>query len=267
LLPPLEIGGRRLESVWYGPAPDQAPTLVFLHEGLGSVSAWRDFPQRLSEACGCGALVFSRLGYGGSDRAPLPRPARFMHEAALTELPEVLDRTGVREAVLVGHSDGGSIALIYAGSRSTWSCPVRGLLLQAPHVFVEPVCVEAIAAAVRSYRSGDLRNALSRHHATDVDATFRGWSEVWLSPEFRDWNIEAFLPRVEVPILALQGEDDAYGTLRQIEAIAAGAGGFAELVALAKCGHSPHRDRTSRTLEVMASFVRREIFAGASRGL
>ena len=230
------------------------------------MSAWRDFPQRLSEACGCGALVYSRQGYGGSDRAPLPRSARFMHDAALTELPEVLDRTGVREAILVGHSDGASIALIYAGSESR-PCPVRGLLLEAPHLFVEPVCLEAIAAAVRSYRSGDLRSALSRHHATDVDATFRGWSEVWLSPEFRDWDIEAILPRIAVPILALQGEEDAYGTLAQIEAIAARAGGFVELVALAGCGHSPHRDQASRTLEAMASFVRREILSGASRRL
>jgi pimeloyl-ACP methyl ester carboxylesterase len=253
----IDLGGQRLESVWHGPGPGEAPTLVFLHEGLGSVSAWRGFPEALAQSVGCGALVYSRLGYGASDRASRPWPVRFMHEEAQT-LPRVLRRLGVREFVLVGHSDGASIALILAGSGGA-AIPPLGLLLEAPHVFVEPVCLESIRAAKVSFEGGELRHALARHHATDVDSTFGGWSDVWLDPEFQEWNIRDLLPRITAPVLAIQGEQDPYGTLAQVESVAAGCGGFVELDVFPDCGHSPHRDRPEATLAVMAGFLRREV--------
>ncbi|MGE5277437.1 MAG: alpha/beta fold hydrolase [Acidobacteriota bacterium] len=261
----LDMGDHRLEYAWHGPEPGRAPTLVFLHEGLGSLSTWRDFPAALASAVGCGALVYSRRGYGGSDPAALPRPVRFMHEEALVSLPRVLELLGVREPILVGESDGASIALIYAGSAAGAS-RVRGLLLEAPHVFVEPVCLASIAAAGESFRSGDLRRALARHHARDVDATFRGWSEVWLDPDFRRWNIEEFLPGVRAPVLAIQGEDDQYGTLRQIETIAARCAAYVELLVLPRCGHGPHREEPERVLAAMRRFLRQEILEPPSGG-
>jgi pimeloyl-ACP methyl ester carboxylesterase len=252
-VPSLHAGGRRLEYAWHGPGPDSAPTLVFLHEGLGSVSTWRDFPARLAEATRCGALVYSRAGYGGSDPVPLPRPLRFMHDEALA-LAEVLGAAGVREAILVGHSDGASIALIYAGGGQ--AALVRGLALEAPHVFVEDVTVRSIEAAASAYLSGDLRRALERHHGANVDVAFWGWNRAWLDPGFRAWSLEEFLPRVEVPVLLVQGEQDEYGTLLQLEAIEAGCGGPVQRAVLPDCGHAPHRDQPERTLSAMAAFVR-----------
>jgi pimeloyl-ACP methyl ester carboxylesterase len=256
-VPLLDLGDHRVEYAWHGPGPGEAATLVFLHEGLGSVAAWRDFPVRLADASGCGALVFSRRGYGGSDPAPRPWPVAFMHREARAVLPEVLDRLAVRAAVLVGHSDGASIALIRAGDAAA-DGRVRGLLLEAPHVFVEDVCVRQIERAAAAYASGDLRRSLSRVHA-DADATFAGWSGVWLDPAFRAWSIEESLPRIRIPILAIQGTDDAYGTLRQVEAVAAAAGGFTEVLVLSGCGHAPHREKPGRTLGAMTSFLRAEI--------
>ena len=256
-MPFLDLGDHRLEYAWHGPEPGDAPTLVFLHEGLGSIAGWRDFPARLAEASGCGALVWSRRGYGGSDPAPRPWPVEFMHREARAALPAVLDRLAVREAVLVGHSDGASIALIRGGDAGA-TPRVRGLLLEAPHVFVEDVCVRQIERAARAYSEGDLRRSLSRVHA-DADATFAGWSGVWLDPAFRAWNIVESLPRVAVPVLAIQGSDDPYGTLRQVETIAARGGTFVEVLVLSGCGHAPHRERPERTLASMASFLRNEI--------
>ncbi len=250
----LKAGGHELEYVWHGPPPADAPTLVFLHEGLGCVSMWRDFPQRVAEATGCGALVYSRAGYGESDRISLPRPVFFMHGEALITLPEVIDATGVREAVLVGHSDGGSIALIHAGSEKAQQ--VRGLVLEAPHVFVEDISVESIARAAQNYEHGDLRRGLMRYHGENVDCAFWGWNKVWLDPQFRLWNIEEYLPRITRPVLVIQGEDDEYGTLRQVEAIERGCRGDVESLILARCGHSPHRDQPERTLEAIVSFVK-----------
>ena len=255
-MPHLLAGGRRLEYAWHGPPPDAAPTLVFLHEGLGSVSTWRDFPKRLAEATGCGALVYSRAGYGGSDPVPLPRPIRFMHDEARV-LPEVLDAAAVREAVLVGHSDGASIALIHAGSGP--SPRVRGLALEAPHVFVEDVTVRSIEKAAVHYETATLRRALERHHGTNVDVAFQGWNRAWLDPAFRSWNVEEFLPAIRVPVLVVQGEQDEYGTLRQLDAIEAGCAGPVRRLVLADCGHAPHRDQPDETLTAMATFVRETI--------
>jgi pimeloyl-ACP methyl ester carboxylesterase len=251
-VPHLRAGGRRLEYEWHGAPAGTAPTLVFLHEGLGSVSTWRDFPERLAEATGCGSFVYSRAGYGASDPVPLPRPVRFMHDEALL-LPEVLDAAGVGTCVLVGHSDGASIAIVHAGSGD--AARVRGLALMAPHVFVEDVTLRSIEKAAASYESGDLRRALERHHGANVDVAFRGWNRAWLDPGFRSWNIEEFLPGIRVPVLLLQGQDDEYGTLRQLDAIEAGCAAPVRRVVLPDCGHAPHRDQPERTLAAMTRFV------------
>lgn len=240
-----------LEWHWYGPSPDEAPTLVFLHEGLGSASAWRDFPRRLADETGCGALVYSRAGYGSSPPVELPRPIRFMHDEAVV-LDAVLRHHGVRDAILVGHSDGASIALIYAGSARRER--LRALILEAPHVFAEKLGLDSIDAMKRDYDTTDLRQRLARHHA-DVDNAFRGWNDVWLHPEFRDWNIEEFLPSIEVPLLLIQGADDEYGTWKQIERIERGVRGRVETLRVPACGHAPHRDQPEIVLEKMRAFV------------
>jgi pimeloyl-ACP methyl ester carboxylesterase len=247
--------GQRLEHRLVGPSPDAAPTLVFLHEGLGSVSAWRDFPDRVAAATGLGALVYSRRGYGGSDPAPLPRPVGFMHDEAITVLPAVLDAAGVRRALLVGHSDGASIALIHA-ARFPGPRVVAAVLI-APHVFVEDLTVASIAAAADAYRAGPLRARLERHHGDNVDGAFWGWNQVWLSPEFRSWDITAEVEKIQAPLLVVQGEDDPYGTLAQVEAIQALACFHVETLVLPHCGHAPHRDQPEATLAAIAAFARR----------
>jgi pimeloyl-ACP methyl ester carboxylesterase len=261
-LPHLTAAGLRLEYAWHGPSPAQAPTLVFLHEGLGSVSQWREFPARLAAATGRGALVYSRAGHGASEPVPLPRPVRFMHDEALRVLPQVLDAAGIRSAVLVGHSDGGSIALIHAGGvRDPRVC---GLLLEAPHVFCEEVCVRSIEAAAERYTEGPLRAALERHHGSNVDVAFWGWNRVWRDPAFRSWNIEEYLAGIEVPVLVVQGETDEYGTLAHVEAIERGCAGPVQRLVLPGCGHAPHRDQPDATLAAMTAFVRR---MGPRRGV
>jgi pimeloyl-ACP methyl ester carboxylesterase len=249
----LNAGGHQLQYEWHGPPPDHAPTLVFLHEGLGCVETWRDFPARVAAATGCGAMVYSRAGYGKSDPVALPRPTSFMHEEALTTLPQVLEATKVRDAILFGHSDGASIALIHAGSGSA-TC-LRGLVLEAPHVFVEDISVASIAKAADNYENGDLKKRLQQYHGDNVDCAFWGWNRVWLDPAFRDWNIEEYLPKISVPILVIQGENDEYGTLRQIEAIEKGCAVDMEKLILPSCGHSPHRDHPELVIEKTASFV------------
>lgn len=258
----LRIGELQLEYTWHGPLPDQAPTLVFLHEGLGCVSMWRDFPAQVAEATGCGALVYSRAGYGDSDPISLPRPIHFMHDEALVTLPKVLAATGVREAILVGHSDGGSIALIYAGSGKAET--VLGLVLEAPHVFVEDISIESITKAAEMYESGELKRRLARHHGENVDCAFWGWNKVWLDPAFRLWNIEECLPKIRSPILVIQGEDDDYGTLKQVEAIRNGCRCPVQSLILPSCGHSPHRDQPKYTLEAITSFVHGKLLSNLS---
>jgi pimeloyl-ACP methyl ester carboxylesterase len=241
-----------METWWLGLSPEDAPTLVFLHEGLGSVSSWRDFPQRLALLTGCDALVYSRAGYGKSAPASLPRPIRFMHDEAEL-LAELLEQVGIEDSILVGHSDGASIALIYAGSGK--ADKLRGLILEAPHVFTEPSGLASIARMAETYRESDLPERLARHHGPNTENAFRGWNDVWLHPEFRDWNIEEFLPSIKVPMLVLQGEEDEYGTWRQVEAIERQASGPVEAVAIPSCGHAPHREHPERTLRAMASFI------------
>jgi pimeloyl-ACP methyl ester carboxylesterase len=246
----LDVGGRRIEYAWHGPPPDRAPTIVFLHEGLGCVAMWRDLPARVAAATGLGALVYSRPGYGGSDPVPLPRTPRYLHEEALDVLPAVLAAAGVRDLVLYGHSDGGSIALIYAGTPGL-APRARLVMVEAPHVFTDDVRFEAIEAARVAYDEGSLRTALERHHGANTPNAFRTWNETWLQPAMRPWNIEGLLPSIDVPVLAIQGEHDEYASLRQLDAIAAGSGGPVTRLIL-PCGHRPHRERPD---EVIAATV------------
>jgi pimeloyl-ACP methyl ester carboxylesterase len=246
----LSAGGHRLEYERIAGTVDRA-TLLLLHEGLGSVALWRDFPAKLAQATGAPLVVYSRYGYGRSDPLRAPRAPRYMHDEALVALPALRAALALDDVVLVGHSDGASIALIHAGS-GRW--PVRGLVLEAPHVFLEDVSVASIAAARDAYAATDLRQRLARHHA-DVDSAFRGWNDAWLDAAFRQWNIEEYLPGVRCPVLAIQGEGDEYGTLAQIAAIERSVQGRFEKLVLAACGHSPHRDQEEKVLAAIATFV------------
>lgn len=250
----LDIHGQRLEALWAGPSPTEAPTLVLLHEGLGCVALWKDFPQRLSESTGCGVLAYSRAGYGQSDPVDLPRPLTYMHDEARDVLPRVLDAANVRDAVLVGHSDGASIALINAGALR--DPRVHGLVLMAPHVFTEPMCLDSIRAARRAYdaEDGRLREGLARYHA-DVDVTFRGWNDAWLDPGFEAWNLEGFVSGIRCPLLLIQGREDEYGTGAQLAAIEARSHTPCRTLWLDDCRHSPHRDRPEATLDAIRAFV------------
>jgi pimeloyl-ACP methyl ester carboxylesterase len=255
----VEAAGHRLEYFWATPRVSGRLVLAFLHEGLGSAKLWRDFPARLGAATGCGVLVWSRYGYGGSDVLVGKRDVDYMHREATGALPELLAALDIAAPILVGHSDGASIALIHAGTTTavgTPRWPVSGLILEAPHVFVEDLTIAGIEDARVAYETTDLPLRLGRHHA-DGDRTFRGWNDIWLDPRFRAWNIEAFLPSVAVPTLVIQGDDDEYGTPAQVAAIAAQAPGPVETLMLPDCRHSPHRDRADTVLAAMAGFVGR----------
>lgn len=246
----VEIGGRFVE---YRSIPGDAGRrpFVFLHEGLGSAGLWRDFPDKLARRLGAPALVYSRFGYGGSDGLTGPRTPAFMHEEALDVLPRLLDALGIAEPLLIGHSDGASIALIHAARAGR---PVSGLVLMAPHVLVEDICVTSIARVTEQYETTDLKVRLARHHAR-VDDAFLGWSRIWLSPAFRSWSLGPECARLGVPALLIQGEDDQYGTLAQLDAIEALAPVRPERLVLRACGHSPHRDQEAAVLEAIARFA------------
>ena len=238
------------------------PALVFLHEGLGSVSLWRDFPDAVRVACGAPtSVVFSRHGYGQSAVVREPRTVDYMHREALDVLPALLEVLGVARPLLVGHSDGASIALIHAGAGH----PVAGLVLLAPHVFVEDETIDGIETARTQYETTDLRSRLARHH-DDVDATFRGWNDIWLSPEFRAWNIEDDLAAVAAPALLIQGEADQYGTLAQLDSIERRMEGTAERLVVPGAGHAPHLDDPQRVVAAIAAFWRRVTAVSPSGG-
>lgn len=252
----LSVTAHRLEGAFYTGERGK-PCLVLLHEGLGSVALWRDFPERLVSATGCSVFLYSRYGYGESTpNSVYKTDARYMHREALDVLPLVLRRMGIHNPILIGHSDGGSIALIYAGGTAF---PIAGLVTLAAHVFVEPICIAAIEAARGSYATSGLREKLSRYHA-DPDGAFQLWSQAWLSDGFRQWNLERYLPSVTAPVLVLQGDQDAYGTEAQVTTIAQGiqSGGNKRVNThiLPRCGHSPHRDRCDAVLDLIAGFVR-----------
>jgi pimeloyl-ACP methyl ester carboxylesterase len=281
-----------LETAWWGPGPGEAPTLVLLHEGLGCVELWRDVPERLAAATGWGVFAYSRFGYGRSDLTTLPRPMAYMQQEAVTILPQVLHAAGIEQAVLVGHSDGGSIAAVYAGigvmageGRSPTfddiaagkgmvdrATPGRdttepahgrgrlphliGMITVAAHFFVEEVNLASIRQIRDAYETGDLRDRMARYHR-DVDVAFRGWNDAWLDPRFRDFDITGFLPGIRVPSLGLQGSDDPYGTDEQLRAFRANVSAPIEIELIPGARHAPHLEAKEHTLAVINRFISR----------
>jgi len=246
----LSVGGHRLEVLRIRGRREGTPELVLLHEGLGSVSHWKNFPERLAGATGCPVTAYSRYGSGNSDVLTGSRSVRYMHDEALQALPDLVSQLQIENPVLVGHSDGGSIAIIYAGTHDR----VRGLVLMAPHVFVEDLSVASIAEAKEKFETTNLPEKLARHHR-DATRTFWGWNDIWLHPEFRKWNIEQYLPRIKCPTLVIQGMEDQYGTMAQVDAIRKQSGGPVEVLVLEECRHSPQRDQPEKVLEALAKFV------------
>jgi len=250
----LELGEMRLEYRMIGPRPDAAPTLVLLHEGLGCVAGWGNFAPELAAATGTGVFAYSRAGYGRSSPAKLPRPVSFMHDEARDVLPRVLDAIGFRRGLLVGHSDGASIAAIYAGSIQDHR--VRGLALMAPHFFTEDMGIAEIARTRAAFEAGPLRAKLARWHA-DPDNAFHSWCGPWLDPEFRKWDLSDALAHIRVPILIVQGENDQYGTMRQIEVAQQECYCPVDVALLPNTRHAPHREAPEATLRAVSDFVNR----------
>ncbi len=249
----LELSSGQVEFQRFGASPAEAPTIVLLHEGLGCVALWKDFPARLARATGLTVFVYSRFGYGRSSPVTLPRPVTYMHEEAQDVLPEVLDAMGFRSGFLFGHSDGGTIAAIYAGSRADER--LKGVVLMAPHFFNEPMNVAAITRATQAFEDGGLRQGLEKYHGANTDCAFYGWSGAWLNPAFLEWNVEEFLPAISVPMLLIQGKGDEYGSLDHIRAAEAQAGGPVETLILEDCGHSPQRDKPENVLAKVSGFT------------
>ena len=248
-MPQISAGGHALEVQWID---GSEPVLVFLHEGLGSIPQWRDFPDKVAKATGCRALLYDRYGYGQSEVLKETRVGvEFMHEGALSELPDLLKNLKVENPILVGHSDGASIALIHAAVH-----PVRGVAVMAPHVFVEGSGLESIRKISDTFETTGLAGRLAKYHA-NPRKTFHLWADAWLDPAFRQWNIEEYLPRIKCPVLAIQGEADEYGTMAQLDAIKRQVGGPCELLKLKDCGHSPHRDSPKEVLNSVAAFIRK----------
>ena len=248
-MPVVNAAGRSINYEWI---EGGAPTLIFLHEGLGSIRQWRDFPAKVVEATGCRALVYDRYGYGQSEVLEEPRrTVRFMHDDALLFLPELRDKLGVEDCILVGHSDGASIALIHAGA----GYQARGVAVMAPHVFIEAICLTAIAAATRTFETTDLAQKLGRYHL-DARRTFYGWADVWTEDNFKSWDIrDEYLRKIRCPVVAIQGEGDEYGTMKQLDEIARTVAGPCELLKLPDCGHTPFRDQPEKTLAAITRLV------------
>jgi pimeloyl-ACP methyl ester carboxylesterase len=246
-------GSAALEARCWGPSPAEAATIVLLHEGLGSVGIWNDFPEKLAQATRFGVIAYSRPGYGASDPCPLPRPLDFMEREATEILPQVLEAVEFRRGVLLGHSDGATIAALHAGTVEDFR--VRGVVLLAPHFFVEDVTLRGIHALRDGWPGGELRAVLARYHP-DPEATFRGWSDAWLDPRFRDWNVTDALAYIRVPVLGIQGEDDEFGSPAQLHALEA-VPAPVETHLLPGCRHDPHQDRREETLRLVADFLTR----------
>jgi pimeloyl-ACP methyl ester carboxylesterase len=257
----LPINGQQLEYRWIGPRSQDAPTIVMLHEGLGCVGLWNDFPDKLQQATGCGVFLYSRAGYGQSSPVTLPRPLDYMTREANETLPVLLDAIGFERGVLLGHSDGASIAAIYGGSHQDHR--VTGLVLIAPHFFTEDPGIASIAEAKKAYDTTDLRTRLARWHK-DPDNAFRGWNDAWLDPDFRKWDITDVLGYIRVPILIVQGEDDQYGTVRQIEVAQRDCYCPVEIALLPGAKHTPQREAPEATLKAVSDFVARVLAAEAA---
>jgi pimeloyl-ACP methyl ester carboxylesterase len=259
----LRIGEADLEYRMLGPSPADAPTIVMLHEGLGSAALWGDFPQQLQAATGAGVFVYSRAGYGASSPVKLPRPLDYMHREALEVLPKLLDQIGFRRGLLLGHSDGGSIAAIYAGGLADHR--IEGIVLIAPHFVVEDVSVASIAEIKAAYENTELRQKLARWHK-DVDNAFYGWNGAWLDPKFRSWDISDYLAYIRVPIALIQGEMDQYGTIRQVEIAQEECYCPVEATLIKGAGHSPHRDAAGQIVDAISEFASVLLRADGSHG-
>jgi pimeloyl-ACP methyl ester carboxylesterase len=251
-MPFATAAGRSVAYEWLGDAKSTKPALVFLHEGLGSIRQWRDFPAKVAAATGRRALVYDRYGYGQSDVLQEERrTVRFMHDEALVALPDFLKALTVENPILIGHSDGASIALIHAGA----GYAVQGVVAMAPHVFIEPLCLKSIDAAAVAFESTDLKDKLGRYHR-DARKTFYGWADVWLDKAFKGWDIrDDYLPNIRRPVLAIQGHDDIYGTMAQLDELARHVKGHAELLKLEDCGHAPFREQPDKTLAAVTRFI------------
>lgn len=248
----LTIDGVLLNYACLGPRPGERPTLVLLHEGLGSIELWRDFPAQLQAATGLGVCLYSRQGYGRSAPVKLPRPFDYHVTEAVDVLPKLLDAIGLKRGLLVGHSDGATIAALHAAH--IHDMRIAGIVLMAPHFFVEDIAVEGVKRALHAYETGPLRARLARYH-DDVDGAFHGWNDTWRNPDFRSWSIEADLDRITTPVLAIQGRGDEYGTLKQFDPLRDRVrGGYVELV-LEECGHIPFFDKPAETVAAITCFA------------
>lgn len=247
------VGGVSLETRWIGPGPGEAPTIVMLHEGLGSAGLWGAFPDALARSSGCGVFLYSRAGYGRSDPTAVPRPLSYMHDEALQVLPGVLAAIGFQRGILLGHSDGASIATIYAGG--ILDHRVRGLVLIAPHFFVEDLSIDSIEQARIAYQRGDLRERLAKHHGANVEVAFWGWNRAWLDPAFRAWDIREYLDYIRVPILIVQGALDQYGTTAQIDAAHEESYCPIDVAMISQARHAPHLERPDETLAAVAGYL------------
>jgi len=231
-------------------------TLVFLHEGLGCIEIWRDFPETLCGSLGCSGLVYDRRGYGGSEMFEGPWPVDYLEMESSTYLPALLKECDIDNAVLIGHSDGGTISLITAASYSNL---VRGIITEAAHIFVEQITIEGIRNAVEAFETTSLKEKFVRYHKEHTETIFYRWANRWLSPEFSNWNIQKDLSKITCPVLVLQGEDDAYGTPAQVEGIASQVSGPVRVKLIPDCGHTPHFQAKDTVLSEMTRFIR-EIF-------
>jgi pimeloyl-ACP methyl ester carboxylesterase len=260
----ITVGETSLEGAWFGPRPQDGPTIVVMHEGLGSVSIWRDFPERLAKATNAGVFVFSRAGYGRSSPVPLPRPVDYLRREAVDVLPKILDAIGFRRGILLGHSDGASIAAIYAGSVQDHR--VRGLVLIEPHFFVEEMNLAAIRKFANDYKTTDLRTRLQRHHA-DADATVQGWLDFWLHRDFKSFDMQDDLAHIRVPILIVKGENDPYGTIEQIRMAERECYCPVESIIIPDARHSPHHEQRELTLGAITSFINHILWSHGEAGL
>ncbi len=248
----LTIDSQNIEIQWHNREIKNRFCLIFLHEGLGCTAMWKDYPKRLANATHCPALVFSRPGYGKSDPCPLPWKTSFMHTQALKILPKLIKAADIDQYILIGHSDGGSIGIIFAGSP-----PAKGLkavITEAAHVFCEKISVDSIAKAKINYEQGNLKKGLEKYHGKNTDNAFYGWNDVWLNPKFMNWSIEEYLKHIKVPMLALQGRDDQYGTRKQLDVIQTGVPDVTTFL-LDNCRHAPHVEQPDLTLDLMTDFI------------
>jgi pimeloyl-ACP methyl ester carboxylesterase len=259
----LRIDASELEYRMIGPQPDQAPTIVMLHEGLGSAALWGDFPEKLQAATNASVLLYSRAGYGASSPVKRPWPLDYMHVEALDVLPKLLDAIGFRHGMLLGHSDGASIAAIYAGAHQDHR--VQGVALIAPHFITEDIGLASIADTVKAYQTGGLKPKLARWHR-DVDSTFYGWSDAWLDPKFRSWDISDYLVYIRVPLIVVQGADDQYGTIRQVEIARQECYCPVEVALIPGAGHSPHRESPNASLDAISQFANAVLRDDGSQG-